>query len=158
MNLRKIDTSKEYNELYNRWRMYEILSTVFSMMGLIASIIAYELDIQKFNHVHFAGVGKFGSEEDVYSFDFTELAHESLRNHTWYCQPIKWFCFVTTIISIILLVLKRIDEVKWINMYLANFLNQPHGSLFFYYHNAINSDVKITIDDPYFKERSRVFH
>jgi hypothetical protein len=74
MDHRKTDQSKTYSQLYNKWLFYEKVSTVFSILGLISVITAYELDIHQFNHIEFGGVGKYQNEEVIFAHDFGELA------------------------------------------------------------------------------------
>ena len=41
--------SKNYQKLFNSWRRYDIMATVFSIAGLLLAMINYELDVYNNN-------------------------------------------------------------------------------------------------------------
>lgn len=108
MGKRKVDDSKIYTQMYNKWVMYDKFVTIFSVLGLVAKIIAFELDIRRYNELFFQGVGTHSEDEIQENKSIMrELAKNSGRNNSPYCEPIKYFCFITTIIAIVFLFLKR---------------------------------------------------
>ena len=64
MHRRQIDESKHYTQMYNKWVWYDKLVTIFSMLGLAAKIVAFELDVRRFNELNFSGLGVH-TEEDL---------------------------------------------------------------------------------------------
>ena len=50
--------------MYNKWVWYDKLVTIFSMLGLAAKIVAFELDVRRFNELNFSGLGVH-TEEDL---------------------------------------------------------------------------------------------
>lgn len=161
MNRRKVDDSKIYSQMYNKWVRYDKLVSILSMLGLAAKIVAFELDVRRFNELNFRGLGVH-TEEEIHEQRsvMRELARNSGRNNSYYCEPIKYFCFITTVLAIIFLSLKRYHEVVWTNKYLMNFINQPQGSLFFFYHQSIYGDqnnIDINDSDPHYIDKKRIF-
>jgi hypothetical protein len=99
-------------------------------------IIKYELDVYYFKHTIFDGIGSFTSEE-VREMNKVQLAEQSERRNSAYDRPIRWAMFISTIISIVLLVIRRYYEMLWDKKYFQKFLHQPNGSLYFFYDRDI---------------------
>ena len=129
---------KQYFEIFNTWRRYDLLTTIFTTFGLFIAILNYELDI-------------LNKKMIIYNINLLEQnkivnAMESDIFINGYNIPIRYLMAVTTILSIVSLVLRHQQKVKWINEYFNLSLQREkhHAarSLHYYYNQAImgNSD------------------
>ena len=47
----QIKEIKKYHSIFNNYHRYDLYNTIFSMIGLVTSVINYEIDIDKGNFV-----------------------------------------------------------------------------------------------------------
>ena len=114
---RQVNKSKEFHELYNFWRRLDTSIAFFALFGLFLGIVKYELDVIIYKEIIFEGIGTT-SEEEIDGMDLDELAMASGRNNSKYNEPIKLTMFVTSMLSIILLIMRRYYELQWNRIYL----------------------------------------
>ena len=44
-----IENDKQFHEIFNNWRRFDILTAVFSMTGLVLAVTNYEIDVHWFS-------------------------------------------------------------------------------------------------------------
>ena len=80
-------------------------------------MVKYELDVIIYKEMIFKGIGTT-TEDEIDNMDLYELAMASGRNNSKYNEPIKWAMFTTSMLSIILLIMRRYYELQWNRLYL----------------------------------------
>lgn len=120
--------------IFNTWRKYDLLTTIFTTSGLILAIVNYEVDISN-------------KKMRIYDVDIVkEVANamETDRFRDGHTIPTRYLMAVATILSVISLVARHKQKVKWINEYfnLALKREKHHAarSLHYYYNQAIMGD------------------
>ena len=114
---RQVNKSKEFHELYNFWRKLDTSIAFFALFGLLLGMVKYELDVIIYKEMIFKGIGTT-TEDEIDNMDLYELAMASGRNNSKYNEPIKWAMFTTSMLSIILLIMRRYYELQWNRLYL----------------------------------------
>ena len=127
MNNEKI---KRQQDIFYTWRRFDDLSTFFAIVGLLITIGSFEQDVRLFRTTEVIPEGKTINDMD---------AMKTPRFLAWYSAVFKWITFITTILTIICMFMRRHYKIKWIN----NFINDKvdnvmtYGPLFQEYNKII---------------------
>jgi hypothetical protein len=101
--------SKNYMKLFNSWRRYDSLATIFSILSLILAVINYELDIYNNQVIGIVFANASLPVEDIYSANPMETA----RYKSYYTQPFRWAILILSVLAVFCLILRNHQKIKW---------------------------------------------
>jgi hypothetical protein len=102
--------SNEYHKIFNKWRMYDLWTTIFAMIGLSVMIVNYEID------VWFFGIQTFYME-DIANEDMVLRAMTSDRYTSFHTKALRWIVALTSIAAIFSLLMRHKYKILWLNRF-----------------------------------------
>lgn len=116
----KFMEKQKYHVLYNRWRDYEFLTTVFALIGLAMVMSNYELNV----HV----------DEDPHDPEKYSDPMNDPRNLRMTTTLVRIMATVTTALACFCLIMRHKAKIEWLN----NYFSKDDGThIFLQYHELI---------------------
>ena len=114
---------QEQQGIFKTFRRLDNLSTLFSMLGLLLTLVSYERDISQFQVTL-----TLPKQEDINGYD----AMQTDRFLSVWRQFFRWTVFGTSLISVVFLCTRRLYKKIWFNNFVDNYsksVDKDYGPL-----------------------------
>ena len=126
----EVQKGREYQRIFNLWRYYDSLATMFATMGLLLGIISYEIDISHYTNYDI---------DPNHHGDLATLAMSTTRFTNPLQQLVRWTILVSSVCAVTCLLSRHCYRVKWTKTY---FQKSSTDTMFVYYNEIIRSNLQ----------------
>ena len=105
---------KEYHKIFLKWRLYDLMTSIFANLGLLIGIVLYEIDV----HKQLIAI----NVDDENHLPYEGKAMETPRFNKPYNIVGKWLILGTSVIAVVFLVKRYQLKTRWVNNYFNDLL------------------------------------